>query len=996
MKKNFALAGVVIVIASLFIVSYNYINTTRKYGDYKNKHKIVTKFKKGTKGADPAYEQYILSEKVPNGSKIPYGQRSKWVEHERQYDLRTQNGVSPFSNIQEYGPKNIGGRTRAIHIDPRDGNKVFAGGISGGLWLSNDRALSWQPINDLAPNLSITSITYNPFNPDIIYYSTGEPRGGGGIGEGIFKSIDNGQNFEQLASSISIEGFEYTWRIKHSLVDSNTVYVASRRGLFVSNDVGNIWEQIEFRTSSNNINVFDILPFSDGGLMISTSAGIYYSTSGLSNSFSQLNIPNVNSSDRSVLAYCKSQENVVYVMVGNDLGPNAGAPLIFKSIDRGINWTSKAAPLTLDTQFDYNMLLHVHPTDPNKVIAGAVVANQSNDGGVSWGLKNIGHFDYHAAVNFPDDENSLLIGNDGGLYEHRWSAPFFKQSRNNQYNTTQFYAGTHSPNNNLTVGGTQDNGTIAVKESLSYFVFGADGGYTHIHQQDPNIVYFSTQKEGLFRAVGIQQGTPIPTSISYPPMYNEGVRFINTNEMNYVDGNQLYYRTDLGLWRSINKGNSWQKINTSNTISNIYRMSLSKDKDPHIYMFGKKSDESNSLLQSKNGLSDSTLQTLFELNELPQLDNVSTINHDIHPNNNDRILFANYNYTGSKEQAWLLKNVNDVNTITNVTGNLPKNLPVNTIKFHPYDPDNIFIAGTDFGLYYSLDAGANWIKEDDLPNVAIFDIRIREKDGKVFFFTFGRGVWAANLEVPETPLASLPYTQNFETGNWDVYSYAERSNNYGRTKVNPKNNGSYNLTFDQSLESSQLSSSSFGLKINTSGIAKLVIQYDYLINESNIDDATGLYVSFDDGNSFSQIRSFGDYEIDSLLNDSLLIDVPSNSNTVLKFEYKGMQEAPIGGFHIDNIEINEVEVVSTYTSTNDLSDLKVYPNPSASYFKIDGMKHHQFNSIDLIGNDGKRYHQWDVKGSNTFDLPERISKGIYQLVFQNDDGNVGYKTLVID
>ena len=43
---------------------------------------------------------------------------------------------------EERGPNNVGGRTRAIMFDPNDNangyKKVWAGGVSGGLWYNND------------------------------------------------------------------------------------------------------------------------------------------------------------------------------------------------------------------------------------------------------------------------------------------------------------------------------------------------------------------------------------------------------------------------------------------------------------------------------------------------------------------------------------------------------------------------------------------------------------------------------------------------------------------------------------------------------------------------------------------------------------------------------------------------------------------------------------------------------------------------------------------
>lgn len=38
----------------------------------------------------------------------------------------------------ERGPNNIGGRSRAMAWDPTITNKVWAGGVTGGLWYNND------------------------------------------------------------------------------------------------------------------------------------------------------------------------------------------------------------------------------------------------------------------------------------------------------------------------------------------------------------------------------------------------------------------------------------------------------------------------------------------------------------------------------------------------------------------------------------------------------------------------------------------------------------------------------------------------------------------------------------------------------------------------------------------------------------------------------------------------------------------------------------------
>ena len=48
------------------------------------------------------------------------------------------------------GPWNVGGRTRALAMDVANENRLVAGGISGGMWLSEDAGQSWTrktPLN---------------------------------------------------------------------------------------------------------------------------------------------------------------------------------------------------------------------------------------------------------------------------------------------------------------------------------------------------------------------------------------------------------------------------------------------------------------------------------------------------------------------------------------------------------------------------------------------------------------------------------------------------------------------------------------------------------------------------------------------------------------------------------------------------------------------------------------------------------------------------------
>jgi photosystem II stability/assembly factor-like uncharacterized protein len=47
-----------------------------------------------------------------------------------------------------------------------------AGG--GGVWASQDAGMSWTPLTDAQPTLSIGSVAFAPSDPQIIYAGTGD------------------------------------------------------------------------------------------------------------------------------------------------------------------------------------------------------------------------------------------------------------------------------------------------------------------------------------------------------------------------------------------------------------------------------------------------------------------------------------------------------------------------------------------------------------------------------------------------------------------------------------------------------------------------------------------------------------------------------------------------------------------------------------------------------------------------------------------------------
>jgi len=141
-------------------------------------------------------------------------------------------GSAAWNNWEERGPTNVGGRTRAIMFDPndvgvdaKDYSKVFAGGVSGGLWVNDDitdESSSWSEVN-IPQNLAISVITYDPINKNIFYAGTGESYVSGAVnGDGLWQSTDGGVSWAKIFGGITGETIFKT-KIKLTVNSPNIV-----------------------------------------------------------------------------------------------------------------------------------------------------------------------------------------------------------------------------------------------------------------------------------------------------------------------------------------------------------------------------------------------------------------------------------------------------------------------------------------------------------------------------------------------------------------------------------------------------------------------------------------------------------------------------------------------------------------------------------------------------------------------------------------------------
>jgi photosystem II stability/assembly factor-like uncharacterized protein len=759
-----------IIITSCLGVLFALVYTLRNQEDYTNKSK-----------ENVGYAEQFRQMKQNEDGIIPSGLIGLWSQEQR-FLSKANSFFGPFS---EHALTTVGGRTRTVKFDLGNPKKLWAGGVSGGLWTSDDIGLTWKNIDDNISSLAVTCFSQNPFNHDVMYYGTGEGAGNSaGInGDGVFKSTDGGKTFKQL-SSTSAALMGDIWDIKCSVLDSNTLYVATAGvGLFRSTDGGESFEKVLITSNS----IFRIKILDDGTMYLPIqSKGIHKGHENDLN-FEQLDKGIITTGFfRCDVDFCMNADSVLYATFFTSDHENLRG--MFKSTNSGASWTELRNPDNESnsnfSQGWYNSLLAVSPIDPNIVIVAGVNGKFSVNGGSTWSSLANSHSDYHIAEFFPNS-NSCMIGNDGGIYQYNYagiSRSYSYVERNVGYNVTQYYAGTYYPESDNFIGGTQDNGTWSGTNDNKGVIkiYGGDGSFCQIDDLGERLYYSWQNAKLLRRTLSNGANRDLYSALSIATGVND-FWFINPFDINRLDGSQIYFPTKNYIARSLDAGNSFQLI-TNRIIGNAYAVAVSEDEDPTVYFGGQ-----SGIFYRIDQAATTSVGNEVKLGSLAPIEARSGFIAciEIDPSDKGTVYLGMSNYS-TNPSIWRVDYADtDTPTWVNIASNLPELLPVNWIEVDPRNSNNI-IAATDFGLYTSINGGGWWEKVAEIPNVSIHNIKLRASDRKLFVYTHGRGVWTADLKdeivhvkkketddikVYPNPTVSVLKTSTIGDFDYEIYNF---------------------------------------------------------------------------------------------------------------------------------------------------------------------------------------------------------------------------------
>jgi photosystem II stability/assembly factor-like uncharacterized protein len=546
----------------------------------------------------------------PATGELPSNIRKKELRFAQRLERR--HGMSTARMAESWkprGPYNVGGRTRALAIDLDNENIILAGGVSGGMWRSEDGGLSWTKTTGTNENQSVSYVVQDPRpgQRNVWYYSSGERLGnsasGGGAffgGSGIFKSTDGGRSWKLLNNTADEDPrFQSPFDIVFSLAihpQTGDLYVGSLAGVFRSTNGGNSFEELltagfdrwaEVAITPNG----QVYAAFDG--RATAGRGIYrlINNTTWENLTPTIGLPATYG--RMVLGTSPSQPNVLYAL--GDLNSSAilwrythdetGATPInnrWVNLSANLPTTIGGSVGNFNSQGGYNLMVKVHPTKPNIVFIGGTNLYRSTDGFAtkvgqsSWiggysprnnvSIYENQHPDQHNLVFYPSNPDRAISANDGGLHRAEditmvsgTIEPVTWTSLNNGYLTTQPYALSFNPTgtDDQLIAGFQDNSTwyTATDNLQSPWIdlFSGDGSYNAI-ADDGLTQYVSSQTGRVYRFNYASQADAAVGNFSsftrVQPAGASGFAFIAPFVLDPNDDNIMYMPAGGTMWRN--------------------------------------------------------------------------------------------------------------------------------------------------------------------------------------------------------------------------------------------------------------------------------------------------------------------------------------------------------------------------------------------------------------------------------------------------------------
>lgn len=687
-------------------------------------------------------------------------------------------------NLTGYMQNGIG-RINCIAFHPTNSNTYFVGVAQGGVWKTTNNGVSWTPLTDNLPILRISDIAIDPNDPDNTMYISvcdfeyigfglylnGRKRNTH-YGLGVYKTTDGGATWQATGLSFLLTDGDASL-IRKIIIDpsnSNNLLACGVSGMYRSTNAGANWTQVNnalfWDMAADPVNANTI--YAASGWVANSNdgaAGIYKSTD-FGQTWTQLNtgIPATGQVQRIKLAIAPSDPNYIYAIAvdvmsglyGIYKSTNAGTSWSF--INNGVNFLEWDDGSNSGGQGTYDIGLMVHPTNRNIVYCGGVNVWGTSDGGNTWEPASHWTLFYgptlHGDIHFIERQPStgnIFVCSDGGIYRTPAITTQSWADANNNIpwptvwtdigygmQVTSFYRVSSSRNSaGRIMAGAQDNASIYFDNNTWNTIIGGDGMDNYLDPVDNDALIGSSQ-------YGNFAYSPDDGASSWginPNVNGEAAEWTSPIVADYNNYGTLYAGFE-NVCKSTDGGQSWSVISNfpfAGNAQEISALAVSNSNPQVLYaakrvryefnldgLMYKTTNGGTTWTNVTAGLPDSLYFTSVEISE----SDANTV----------YVTCAGFS-TGNK----VFRTTDGGSTWQNISYNLP-NIPVNCVKYIP-GASTVMIAA-DLGVYV-LDAANNtWtLNSTGLPNVIVTDIEFNVTLNKIYVSTFGRGIWATDLDV---------------------------------------------------------------------------------------------------------------------------------------------------------------------------------------------------------------------------------------------------------
>lgn len=725
----------------------------------------------------------------------------------------------------------------------------YMGTTGGGIWKTVDDGITWKNISDgFLKTGTVGAIAVSESNPNIVIAGMGEHAARGvmtSMGDGVYKSTNAGKTWKHI-------GLDFTRHISDVIIhptNPDIIFISAQgaqygssedRGIYRSVDGGASWEKTLFvknQTGASDLSMDMKNPSilyaamwqhrrypwimesggKDSGLYKSTDGGSIWNKmkEGLPKEFGKAGI-----------SVSRANNEIVFAVI-EAKGEKGG---VYKSTDAGKKWTQVNKDRINIARSWYYMEIFADTQNENIVYVLNAPVTKSIDGGKTFKPLPTPHGDNHHLWIDPSNNQRMINSNDGGANVSNNGGASWSSQQNQ--NTAQFY---RVITDNLVpynvYGGQQDNSTVAIASRTNdggidwkdwYAVAGGESAFLAFDPDNPEIIYGGTYQGNINKwdaktreSKSIKEYPELGLSIAPKDSkyrYNWNAPIIASPH----DRKTIYHAGNV-VFKSTDEGQSWEIVSPDLT---------KNEKDKHGPGGGPYTNEAaggenyntlTSMVESPHekgllwaGSDDGLLHITKDggqnwANVTPPNVPDGIVNSiEVSPHDAATAYVVVMRYKSMDLSSHIFKTSNYGETWSKITNGITGEHTFTRVVREDPKRKGLLYAGTETGLFISLNDGLNWQPfQLNLPVVPINDLIFQDND--LVAATSGRAFWILddvaaiqNIAPPKQPI------EIFKTKDTYLFFGGSSEKPVPGLGANPKSGVTFDYYLDKDADSLDL------------------------------------------------------------------------------------------------------------------------------------------------------------------------------------------------